>query len=101
MKIKLSATFEGKCMICECDKVVFSAGDEDTGKVATLCHDCCDRLGDIKTSEVIDRYGKVDKEVFKGAEMKVCGLGELQEKLEKKKEELEKEVNEKKQRKKG
>ena len=28
-----------------------------THKVATICHECCDELGEMKTSEVIDKYG--------------------------------------------
>jgi hypothetical protein len=92
MRIKLSATFEGKCMLCECSKVVFSAGDADTNKVVTICHDCCDKLGDVQTSEVIEKYGRVDEEPFKEVEMKVCGLDELQERIEKRKEEVEAEA---------
>ena len=90
-------------MVCDCDKIVFSAGDEDTGKVATICHDCCDCLGDVKTSEVIEKYGKVDREVFEGETIKVSGLDELQDRLEKRKEDIEREAEckEKEQRKEG
>lgn len=85
MKIKLSATFEGKCMVCGKDKTVFSAGDEDTKKVVTICQDCTKDIGDVSTSEVIEKYGQVDKESFTGEAMTVKGLDKLQAELEKKK----------------
>lgn len=65
MKIKLSATFEGKCSICREEKIVFSAGDEETHKTVTVCRDCANKFGSKPTSEMIDEYGKVDEEVFK------------------------------------
>jgi transcription elongation factor Elf1 len=65
MKIKLSATFEGKCNICGNEKIVFTAGDEDTKKAVTVCKDCADHLGDMKLSEAIEKYGKIDEESFK------------------------------------
>jgi hypothetical protein len=64
MKIKLSATFDGKCDICKKDTVVFTAGDEDTKKVITICKECSDNLGDMQTSDVIEKYGKVDEKAF-------------------------------------
>ena len=64
MKIKLSATFEGKCDLCKKETVVFTAGDEDTKKVVTICKECSDRLGDMHTSDVIEKYGKVDEKAF-------------------------------------
>jgi len=64
MKIKLSATFEGKCSICGKESVVFTAGDEDTKKTVTVCKECTDRLGEMQTSEVIEKYGKIDEESF-------------------------------------
>jgi len=64
MKIKLSATFEGRCDICKNEGTVFTAGDEDTKKVVTVCHECADRLNKMKTSEVIERYGHEDKKPF-------------------------------------
>jgi transcription elongation factor Elf1 len=64
MKIKLSATFEGKCDLCGKDAIVFTAGDEDTKKAVTLCKECSDKLGDMHTSEVIEKYGKVDEKPF-------------------------------------
>lgn len=84
MKIKLSATYEGTCMICGEEKVVFSAGDEDSKKVVTLCEDCAKGIGDVPTSEVIDKYGKEDKDAFKGDSINVMGLDKLKEKLEEK-----------------
>ena len=65
MKIKLSATFEGKCSICGKESVVFTAGDEDTKKTVTVCKECADKLAEMQTSEVIEKYGKVDEESFK------------------------------------
>ena len=65
MKIKISATFEGKCSVCKKKRKVFTAGDEDTHKVVTVCKDCADRLGSESTSQVIDEYGKKDDDVFK------------------------------------
>jgi len=64
VKIKLSATFEGKCDLCGRETVVFTAGDEDTKKVVTLCKKDSDRLGEMKTSEAIEKYGHVDEKAF-------------------------------------
>ena len=86
MKIKLSATFEGTCMICGEDKVVFSAGDEDTKKVVTICEGCTKEMGDVPTSDVIEKYGQVNGEVFSGG-MEIKGLDKLQSELRKKKKE--------------
>jgi|GEM_PF-1359144 len=86
MKIKISATYEGHCMICKKEKVVFSAGDEDTKKVVTICGDCAKELGDVQTSDVIEKYGKKDDSAFKGGGIDVMGLDKLQSKLEEKKE---------------
>lgn len=84
MKIKLSATYEGTCMICGKEKVVFSAGDEDTKKVVTICEQCAKDIGDVSTSDVIEKYGKVNDEVFKEG-MQIKGLDKIQEELKKKK----------------
>jgi len=73
VKIKLSATFEGKCSICKKEKVVFTAGDEDTGKIVTVCKECADKLGKMKTSEVIEKYGSEDKKAFEGEGFSVSG----------------------------
>ena len=64
MKIKLSATFEGKCSICKKESVVFTAGDEDTHKVVTVCKECAEKLGPEATSQVIEEYGKKDDKAF-------------------------------------
>lgn len=85
MKIKLSATYEGICMVCGKEKIVFSAGDEDTGKVVTICEDCSKEIGEVPTSEVIEKHGKVNKEAFKDDGMDVMGIERLQEELKKKK----------------
>jgi len=64
MKIKLSATFEGKCILCGKDAIVFTAGDEDTKKAVTVCKECADKLGDTPLSDVIEKYGKTDSAAF-------------------------------------
>ncbi len=64
MKIKISATFEGKCSICKKNKIVFTAGDEDTHRAVTVCKDCAERLKDETTSQVIEEYGKKDDAAF-------------------------------------
>lgn len=64
MKIKLSATFEGKCLICKKNTIVFTAGDEDTHKVVTICKECADKMGNTATSEVIEQYGEKDDTAF-------------------------------------
>lgn len=86
MKIKLSATFEGKCMICGKDKIVFSAGDEATKKIVTICEDCAKEIGDVPTSEVIEKHGIIDEKAFLGEGMKIKGLDKLQAKLKRRKE---------------
>lgn len=65
MKIKLSATFEGKCDLCGHETIVFTAGDEDTKKTVTICKEDSDKLGDMKTADVIEKYGHTDEESFK------------------------------------
>ncbi len=64
MKIKLSATFEGRCSICKKKLKVFTAGDEDTHRVVTVCENCANRLGTETTSQVIEEYGKKDDKAF-------------------------------------
>ena len=74
MKIKLSATFEGKCSICRKKSTVFSAGDEDTRKAVSVCQSCADKLGDKSTAEVIDEYGnKADKAFEEGLRVEKKG----------------------------
>ena len=64
MKIKLSATFEGNCDVCGQKAVVFTAGDEETKRVVTVCKECADRLGSESTAQVIEEYGHEDQSVF-------------------------------------
>jgi transcription elongation factor Elf1 len=64
MKIKISATFEGTCNICKKKKTVFTAGDEDTKKVVSICKNCAENLGDIPTSDAVEKYGVVDDKPF-------------------------------------
>jgi len=67
MKIKLSAVFEGKCDICgKVSDKVFSVGDEETGRVATICKDCSDKNPTMMTSDVIEKYGHEEKAAFEG-----------------------------------
>ncbi|MBI2084007.1 MAG: hypothetical protein HYT70_00075 [Candidatus Aenigmarchaeota archaeon] len=66
MKIKLSATFEGKCTICKKEGIVFSAGDENTHKAVTVCRECSEKMGSKLLSEAIEEYGKKDKNAFEG-----------------------------------
>ena len=72
MKIKLSATFEGKCSICKKKSIVFTAGDEDTHKVVTVCKECADKFSEKTTSQIIEEYGKKDEGAFKEG-VKVIG----------------------------
>ena len=64
MKIKISATFIGKCSVCGKTTKVFSAGDEDSGKVVNVCEDCARKFGETKTSEMIGEFGEEDREAF-------------------------------------
>lgn len=64
MKLKFSATFEGKCDLCGKETLVFTAGDLDTKKVVTICKEDADKLGDMQTSDVIEKYGHVDEKSF-------------------------------------
>jgi protein-arginine kinase activator protein McsA len=89
MKIKLSPTHEGKCMICGKGKIVFSVGDEDTKKIVTICEHCAKEIGDIPTSEVIEKHGQINKEAFSAQGMQIKGLDKLQDELKKRKEKQE------------
>ncbi|MFH0711488.1 MAG: hypothetical protein V1944_02830 [Candidatus Aenigmatarchaeota archaeon] len=64
MKIKISATFEGKCDICGKNNLVFSAGDEETGRTVSICKDCSESRSDMPLSEAIEKYGHEDKSAF-------------------------------------
>jgi transcription elongation factor Elf1 len=64
MKIKLSATFEGKCSFCKKEKIVFSAGDEDTKRTVTICRECSQKMGSESLSEVIEKFGETDEKSF-------------------------------------
>ncbi len=65
MKIKISATYEGKCSICKKTALVFSAGDEDTHKTASVCRDCSQKFPNKQISDLIEEYGKEDLDSFK------------------------------------
>jgi len=65
VKIKISATFEGKCNICGKEGKVFSIGDEDTKKVLTICEDCAKRFGEMQASDAIEQFGHEDEKPFK------------------------------------
>lgn len=77
-------------MVCGKEKIVFSAGDEDTRKVVTICEDCSKEIGDVPTSEVIEKHGKANKEAFKDDGIDVMGIDKLQKELKKRKEDAEK-----------
>ena len=64
MKIKLSATFEGKCNLCKKKKIVFTAGDEDTHKAVTICKECSAKMGTESVSNVIEKFGKKEDRIF-------------------------------------
>jgi len=83
MKIKISATFEGKCLRCKKEKMVFSAGNEESGKVITLCQDCCKELGDISTANAIEKYGIKNDDAFSNDGINVTGLDKIQKKIDK------------------
>ena len=65
MKIKISATFIGKCDICGKTKKVFTVGDEDTKMVLTICEDCANRYSKESVEEMINKFGHKDEEAFK------------------------------------
>ena len=65
VKIKLSATFFGKCDLCGKKGKVFTMGDEDTKKVLTICEKCAEKYKDEKVGDMIETFGKKDKEAFK------------------------------------
>ena len=64
MKLKISATFFGRCDICKKEKLVFSVGDEDSKKVVTLCKDCVEKLNGMLASEVVKKFGKKNEKAF-------------------------------------
>jgi len=65
VKIKISATFEGKCDLCNKENVaVFTIGDEESKKVVTICKECSDNFGDKKTEDMIKMFGKFDEKPF-------------------------------------
>ncbi len=64
MKVKISGTFEGKCDLCSKDVNVFTAGDEDSKKVITICKECSDSLDGMTLEQVVEKYGKFDEKPF-------------------------------------
>ncbi len=64
MNIKISATFEGKCSLCGKETIVFSAGNEDTKKVITVCKECVDKLGNMSLEDALEKFGVKDEKVF-------------------------------------
>ncbi|MEM5853607.1 MAG: hypothetical protein QW228_04535 [Candidatus Aenigmatarchaeota archaeon] len=65
MKIRISATFEGKCDICGNKTTVFTLGDEDSRKVLTICRECCEKLGKMQAGEAVEEFGHRDETPFK------------------------------------
>lgn len=86
MKIKISATFEGKCDVCEEEKVVFTAGDEDTKRTVTICKDCAAENAGLQISDVVEKYGHADEAAFSGEAVSVQGMDKLMSKIAKLKE---------------
>ncbi|MFH1623203.1 MAG: hypothetical protein ABIA12_01650 [Candidatus Aenigmatarchaeota archaeon] len=86
MKIKISATFEGKCDVCGEEKTVFTAGDEDTKKIVTVCRDCASANAGLQTSDMIERHGHVDEAIFKGDAISIQGMDKLMSEVAKLKE---------------
>ena len=64
MNIKISATFEGKCSLCGKETIVFSAGNEDTKKVITICKECVDKLGNMSLEDAVEKFGVKDEKIF-------------------------------------
>jgi len=64
VKVKISATFYGKCDICENEGIVFKVGDEDTKRVVIICEKCVEKYKNNKVSEIIEEFGKKDEESF-------------------------------------
>jgi DNA-directed RNA polymerase subunit RPC12/RpoP len=64
VRIKISATFYGKCDICGKEGLVFKVGDEDTKKVVVICEECSKKYADNKISEIIEKFGRKDEESF-------------------------------------
>lgn len=75
MKIKISATYEGKCSICKKKSLVFTAGDEETRRTVSICKDCATKFADQSTAEMIEKHGKVDKKSFEEG-IKITGKGQ-------------------------
>lgn len=64
MKIKLSATYEGKCDVCKKRKIIFTAGDEDTHKAVSICEECSEKFKSKTTSDMIEEYGRKNDSAF-------------------------------------
>jgi len=64
VKIKISATFYGKCDICGKEGLAFKVGDEETKKVVTICEECVKKYGNNRASEMIEKFGVKDEESF-------------------------------------
>ena len=71
MRIKLSATFWGRCDLCGKNGKVFKVGDEDSKTSLTICEDCTKKYKDRKVSEMIEEFGKEDEEAFKDVGIEV------------------------------
>ena len=64
MKLRPSLPFEGKCDICNEEKVVHTVGDEETHRVVTLCSDC---LKNYTDEEIFEKFGHIDEKIFEGS----------------------------------
>jgi hypothetical protein len=64
VRIKISATFYGKCDICKKEGLVFKVGDEETKKVVIICEECSKKYANSKISEIIENFGRIDEDSF-------------------------------------
>jgi len=75
MKIKISATFVGKCDLCGRTAKVFKIGDEESKKAVTICEDCAKSYGNESLEFMIEKFGKEDKEAFESGVKELKGAG--------------------------
>jgi hypothetical protein len=74
IKVKISATFHGKCDLCNEESDVVRFGDEDTKKVVTICRQCSKTITETRPDELIVKYGKLDDKPFEQG-VKIEGKG--------------------------
>lgn len=64
MNIKISATHEGKCDVCDKKGMVFTVGDEDTHTAASICKECSQKMGSETLTSLIEKFGKKNDTIF-------------------------------------